>query len=148
MNIPNGIGAALDEKRKQLKTRQRSWLGKTPHNSGRQHQLAEGQEDKICTGSFASLDNTGRLTRLAEGLRFAGVVSGVGSNPHPVGSIRIGTLWEPVTGLTSNTEKGVTIFADPDSQSLNLNTGVPVGKLANIEEFGGGLRGHIELKAT
>lgn len=147
-NIPNGAGCELDEKRKQLKTRQRNWLGQSPRNSARQHQIAPGMEDQICTGDFVSLNAEGKLAMLSKGTQFAGVVIGVALNPqgNPVGSVRVGKLWEPVEGLGPHTEKGITVYADPENQGLNLVQGIPVGKLLDKEEFAGGWRAHVELE--
>jgi len=55
--IPTGIGVLLDQKRRSLPTRQRSWLGQAPRNSNRRIPLAEGMEGIICTGDFAGIDN-------------------------------------------------------------------------------------------
>lgn len=145
--IPCGIGCALDEQRAHLKSRQRSWLGQAPRNSGRQIPLAEGMESKICRGDLVSTDKSGKLTALSEGSRFAGVLVGVGENAgHVVGSVKVGKLWEIVEGLTAATERGVPVFADPENQSLNLVQGVRVGALVDKEPFGNGFRGHIELE--
>lgn len=147
--IPNGVGVSLDEKRRNIPTRQRNWLGKPPRNSGRQYPIVPGMESKICTGDLVSTNESGKLTVLSEGTTFAGVCAGVGLNPqgNPVASIRIGRLWEMVEGLGPNTERGSVVYADPTTQTLTLSGGVPVGTLTAIEEFGGGLRGHVELEA-
>lgn len=144
----NGVGALLDETRAHLKTRQRHWLGQSPRNSSRQIPLAKGLESKLCTGALVSINDEGKLTVLSEGTQFAGVCIGVGLNPqgNPVGTVRLGVLWAPVEGLSGNTKRDVPVFADPVSQKLTLAGGVPIGRLTNVEEFGGGLRGHVELE--
>jgi len=144
-NFPNGVGVSLDAQRRNLPTRQRSWLGRPPRNSTRQIPLAAGMEGLICTGDFVSLNEQGRITSLTIGTLFLGVLIGVGSNPHPVGSVRIGKIWEQVAGLTMSTPKETTIYADPSTQALNISTGIPIGRLENVEEFGSGLRAHVAL---
>jgi len=63
-----------------------------------------------------------------------------------MGTVRIGRLWEQIKGLTSSTERGVLVYANVGTQALNLDgDGVLIGRLENVEEFGGSVRGHVEL---
>ena len=145
--IRNGAGVSLDATRKGLRTRTRRWLGQEPRGTQRQFPLAEDMAAKICMGDFVSTDASGCLTVLSENGRFAGICTGVGEvSGRAMGSVRIGVIWEHIYDLTSYAERGCRVFADPHSQALNLSSGVPVGRLSNVEEFAGGLRGHVCLE--
>ena len=143
-------GSALDRARANLRTKTRSWLGRAPRNSGRQYPVVPGMAGSLLVGEFVGLTKDGQLTRLGPGLRFCGVFTGAGldSRGETIGSVRVGRLWESISGLALSTGRGCVVYADPENLSLNLSAGLPIGTLTDLESFSNGFRGHIELKVS
>ena len=148
-DVASGVGSSLDQKRRCLKTKMRSWLGRPPRNSGRQYPVSKEHEALVQKGDLLSLD-VGKAIPLRAGKPFLGCCSGVGGDSGSAfAAVRLGTMWERIQDLNAHTDLGSDVFADPNTGGLNLSAGVRIGILRNREEFAGDdWRGHVELIAS